>query len=254
MGIDAGGKRASGHRHTGGRRGGHIAPDPDPAADLRIKTETATRVRGRIEKILDWAEHRSYRKGKNPARWEGNLVHELPSPPLLKKRKKRPHAALPYLEVGALLADLRTRQGITPLALEWGILTAARSQEIRGARRSEVNLQLRRWTIPARRMKMEKDHVAPLSQTALSLFERLPRGDNGLLFLAPEVGELSDAAFGALIDDMHVALVKRGVKATWIRSNTESPYNTGFGPRFETGRPRSLCSPATSSSMPSHTN
>ena len=95
------------------------------------KTETATRVRGRIEKILDWAEHRGYRKGKNPARWQGNLIHELPSPTKLKKRKKRPHAALPYLEIGAFLADLHTRRGVTALALEWGILTAARSQEIR---------------------------------------------------------------------------------------------------------------------------
>ena len=175
------------------------------------KTETATRVRGRIEKILDWAEHRQYRQGKNPARWQGNLEHELPSPTKLKKRKKKPHAALPYLGVGAFMADLRTRRGITPLALEWGILTAARSQEIRGARRSEVSVQLRRWTIPAERMKMGKDHVVPLSETVLTLFERLPvRADSDLLFAAPEGGELSDAAFGALIDDMHVALIKRG--------------------------------------------
>lgn len=175
------------------------------------KTETATRVRGRIEKILDWAEHRGYRKGKNPARWQGNLVHELPSPTKLKKRKKRPHAALPYLEVGAFLADLHTRRGITALALEWGILTAARSQEIRGARRSEVSVPLRRWTIPAARMKMEKDHVVPLSEAALALFQRLwAKEDTDLLFPAPEGGELSDAAFGALIDDLHAAAIKRG--------------------------------------------
>ncbi|MFH5905912.1 tyrosine-type recombinase/integrase, partial [Clostridium perfringens] len=94
-------------------------------------------------------------------------------PTKLKKRKKRPHAALPYLEVGAFLADLHTRRGITAVALEWGILTAARSREIRGARRSEVSVQLRRWTIPAARMKMEKDHVVPLSEAALALFQRL---------------------------------------------------------------------------------
>ena len=174
------------------------------------KTETATRLRGRMESILDWAEHRNYRSGKNPASWDGNLKHELPSPTKLKKRKKRHHAALPYLRAGAFMVDLRSRKGVTARALEWGILTAARSQEIRGARRSEINVHLRRWTIPAERMKMEKDHVVPLSDAAIALYERLPPGQNGdLLFPAPEGGELCDAAFGALVDDMHEAQIKR---------------------------------------------
>ena len=175
------------------------------------KTETATRLRGRMESILDWAEHRKYRSGKNPASWDGNLKHELPSPTKLKKRKKRHHAALPYLRVGAFMVDLRSRKGVSARALEWGILTAARSQEIRGARRSEINVHLRRWTIPAERMKMEKDHVVPLSDAAIALYERLPRGQDGdLLFPAPEGKELCDAAFGALIDDMHQGQIKRG--------------------------------------------
>ena len=174
------------------------------------KTETATRLRGRMESILDWAEHRKYRSGKNPASWDGNLKHELPSPTKLKKRKKRHHAALPYLRVGAFMVDLRSRKGVSARALEWGILTAARSQEIRGARRSEINVHLRRWTIPAERMKMEKDHVVPLSDAAIALYESLPPGQNGdFLFPAPEGGELCDAAFGALIDDMHEAQIKR---------------------------------------------
>ena len=174
------------------------------------KTETATRLRGRIESILDWAEHRNYRIGKNPASWDGNLKHELPSPTKLKKRKKRHHAALPYLRVGAFMVDLRSRKGVSARALEWGILTAGRSQEIRGARRSEINVHLRRWTIPAERMKMEKDHVVPLSDAAIALYESLPPGQNSdLLFTAPEGGELCDAAFGALIDDMHEAQIKR---------------------------------------------
>lgn len=98
------------------------------------KTETATRLRGRIECILDWAAHRGYRARKNPAQWEGNLKHELPSPTKLKKRKKQHFPALPYLRVGAFMADLRSRQGVSVRALEWGILNAARSQEIRGTR------------------------------------------------------------------------------------------------------------------------
>lgn len=77
------------------------------------KTETATRVRGRIESILDWAEHRNHRSGKNPAGWKGNLQFELPSPTKLKKRKKRHHPALPYLRIGVFMADLRSRQGVS---------------------------------------------------------------------------------------------------------------------------------------------
>ena len=94
------------------------------------KTETATRVRGRMEAIFDWAEHRGYRRGKNPASWEGNLKHELPSPTKLKKRKKQHHPALPYTSVGMFMADLRTRHGVTADALEWGILTATRAQAL----------------------------------------------------------------------------------------------------------------------------
>ena len=108
------------------------------------------------------------------------------------------------------MVDLRLRKGVSARALEWGILTAARSQEIRGARGSEINVHLRRWTIPAERMKMEKDHVAPLSDAAIALYEHLPFKENSdLLFPAPEGSELCDAAFGALIDDMHEAQIKR---------------------------------------------
>jgi len=175
------------------------------------KTETATRLRGRIESILDRATHRGYRSGKNPASWDGNLDHELPSPTKLKKRNKQHHPALPYLRIGAFMADLRSRRGVSIRALEWGILTAARSQEIRGARRSEINVALRRWTIPAERMKLEKDHVVPLSEAAMPLYESLPVIEGcDLLLPAPRGGELSDAAFGAIIDGMHEADIRRG--------------------------------------------
>jgi integrase len=95
--------------------------------------------------------------------------------------------------------------------LEWGILTAARSQEIRGARRSEINVHLKRWTIPGARMKLEKDHVVPLSDAAMALYESLPAVEGcDLLFPAAEGGELSDSAFGAIIDGMHEGGVRRG--------------------------------------------
>ena len=151
------------------------------------KTETATRVRGRIESILDWAEHRNLRSGKNPAAWTGNLTFELASPTKLKKRKKRHHPALPYLRVGVFMADLRSRQNVSRRALEWGVLTTTRSQEIRGARHGEISLQLKRWTIPKERMKLEKDHIVPLSEAAIELYNSLPRIDGcDLLFPAPD--------------------------------------------------------------------
>ncbi|WP_129780357.1 tyrosine-type recombinase/integrase [Peristeroidobacter soli] len=175
------------------------------------KTETATRVRGRVEAILDWATHRKHRTGNNPAGWKGNLQFELPSPTKLKKRKKRHHPALPYLRIGIFVADLRSRRNVSRQALEWGILTTARSQEIRGARHTEINVQLKRWTIPKERMKLEKDHIVPLSDAAIKLYESLPRRPScDLLFQAAEGGELSDAALCAVIDDMHDADLKRG--------------------------------------------
>ena len=168
------------------------------------KTETATRVRGRIESILDWAAHKGHRQGANPARWEENLQHELPSPSKLKKRKERHHPALPYTRMGAFMVDLRTRHGVSARALEWGILTAARFQEIAGAKRKEVDLQLKRWTIPPERMKREIEHIVPLSDEALALYKTLPHGGpDDLLFPAPRGGQICDAALGAMIDGIH---------------------------------------------------
>jgi len=175
------------------------------------KTETATRVRGRMESILDWAAHKGYRQGGNPAKWEGNLEHELPSPTKLKKRKQRHHPALPYTRLGAFMVDLSLREGMSARALEWGILNASRFQEIAGARLREVDLQLKRWTIPPERMKREIEHVVPLSDEAIALFNNLPSGGpDDLLFQAPEGGQLSDSALGAMIDGIHEADLARG--------------------------------------------
>jgi len=177
----------------------------------QTKTETATRVRGRMEAIFDWAIHKGFRVDANPARWEHKLEHDLPSPTKLKKRNGRHHAALPYTRLGAFMADLHLHDGISARALEWGILTAARFQEIAGAKRREVNLQLKRWTVPAERMKREIEHVVPLSDEAIALFTNLPPGnDDDLIFPAPRGGRLSDAALGAMIDGMHDANVRKG--------------------------------------------
>jgi integrase len=110
------------------------------------------------------------------------------------------------------MADLRSRKGVSIRALEWGILTNTRSQEIRGARHCEIDVHLRRWKIPAERMKLGIEHVVPLSEAAVALYERLPRvPGSDLLFPAPESdGELTDAALSELIDGMHEADLKRG--------------------------------------------
>jgi integrase len=133
--------------------------------------ETAGRVRGRVENILAWARVRKLREGDNPARWRGHLDHVLPA--LSKLRRVKHHAALPYGEVGAFMADLRNRTGISPRALEFTILTATRKDEARGARWSEIKDGV--WTIPPERMKGEREHRIPLSKRALELLASLPR-------------------------------------------------------------------------------
>lgn len=130
-----------------------------------IKPETANRVRGRIETVLDWATARGYRHGENPARWRGHLDKLLPS--RAKVRKVQHHSALPYVELPAFLANLREQEGIAARALEFTILTVARTGETIGARRAEFSTKEKLWTVPADRMKSGKEHRVPLSDRAL---------------------------------------------------------------------------------------
>jgi integrase len=133
----------------------------------RKRPETATRVRGRIESVLDYATARGWRSGENPARWRGHLTNLLPA-----RGKVAPvahHAALPWSEIGAFLPALRAQAGISAKALEFTILTAARSGEVLGARWGEIDLAAKVWTIPAGRMKAGREHRIPLSQPALDV-------------------------------------------------------------------------------------
>jgi len=141
------------------------------------KPETANRVRGRIESILDWATVRGFRHGENPARWRGHLDKLLPS--RAKVRKIQHHRALPYAELPAFMAKLREQEGIAARALEFAILTAARTGETIGARRSEFNIKEKLWTVPAGRMKSGKEHRVPLSERAIAIvpMEALDGGD-----------------------------------------------------------------------------
>jgi integrase len=137
-----------------------------------IKAETASRVRGRIEKVLDAAKARGFRDGENPARWRGHLDHLLPRS---SKLARGHHAAMAYEEVAAFIAQLRKREANSALALELCILTAARSGEILGMRWSEIDLDKKIWTVPANRMKAGREHRVPLSGRAVSILKQLAK-------------------------------------------------------------------------------
>jgi integrase len=139
----------------------------------KTKTVTANRVRGRIESVLDWATVRGYRKGDNSARWKGHLSEVLPA--VGKVARTAHHAAMPYAELPAFMAKLAEAQGVPARALEFLILTAARTSEVLKAVWSEFDLNAKVWTIPAARMKAGVDHRVPLSDRAVALLEALPR-------------------------------------------------------------------------------
>jgi integrase len=134
------------------------------------KAETASRVRGRIEKVLDAAKAKGLREGENPARWRGHLDHLLPRP---SKLARGHHAAMPYEDVAAFIAQLRKREATSALALELCILTAARSGEILGMRWPEIDLDKKVWTVPADRMKAGREHRVPLSARAVAILRQL---------------------------------------------------------------------------------
>ena len=134
------------------------------------KAETASRVRGRIEKVLDAAKAKGFRTGENPARWRGHLDHLLPRP---IKMTRGHHAAMPYEDIASFIASLREREALAAKALELCILTAARSGEILGMRWSEVDLEKAIWTVPAHRMKAGREHRVPLSSRALAMLKTL---------------------------------------------------------------------------------
>lgn len=142
------------------------------------KPETASRLRGRIESILDWARVRGYRDGENPARWRGHLDKLLPA--RAKVRRVTHHAALPYAELPTFMTALRSQTGVAARALEFAILTAARTGETIGARWSEVDLAAKLWTVPANRMKAGKEHRVPLNERAIAILEEMkPLSDVG---------------------------------------------------------------------------
>lgn len=148
------------------------------------KRETASRVLNRIENILDYAKTNGYRSGDNPARWDGVIQHALPSKKKITK-KVRHHPAVPIAEMHDFMNDLRTRQASSARAIEFLVLTAARTNEVIGARWEEINLKSSTWTIPGERMKAGEKHNVPLTSRALEILSEMAElrdGDNPWIF------------------------------------------------------------------------
>jgi integrase len=166
------------------------------------KNETAQRVRGRIENVLDWAKVHEMRSGENPARWRGGLQHALPARP--QASLVRHHPALPYAEIAEFVAALRAKEGTTARCLEFTILTAARTSEAIGARWSEIDLEAAIWTVPASRIKARREHRVPLSPAALALLKAQGKVRVGDFVFAGRRGGrgLSDRPMAALVKRM----------------------------------------------------
>lgn len=195
----------------------------------REKTETASRVRGRIESVLAWCTVRGYRSGDNPARWRGHLEEALPKRSQIAKVKH--HAALPYAELPTLAAKLRQREGVAARALMFTILTASRTGEVIGARWREIDLNNAVWTVPASRMKAGKEHRVALAPQAVALLRELPRegdSDDGYVFIGARPGTgLSNMAMTAMLRRLgHGDITVHGFRSAfrdWVAERTSYP-------------------------------
>lgn len=195
----------------------------------KTKTETASRVRGRIESVLDFATVRGYRSGDNPARWSGWLSHALPSPASIKNIAH--HAAMPFNDVPAFMAALAKRDGVAARALEFAVLTAARTGEVVEARWDELDLTSKIWTIPASRMKSRREHRVPLSKRATEVLARLPREAEFVFPGARARTPISNMAMTTVMRRMEQdAFTVHGFRSAfrdWIAERTSYPNIVG---------------------------
>lgn len=165
------------------------------------KNETASRVRGRIEKVLSWATVSNQRTGENPARWRGHLDQLLAKPS--KVQDTQHHAALPYADMAAFMAELKQQEGIAAQCLEFTILTATRTNETIGATWDEIDLEAKLWTIPKDRMKAKRDHLVPLSGACMDLLKAMQSiRQNDYVFAGGRGGGLSNMAMLKLLQRM----------------------------------------------------
>ena len=193
----------------------------------KSKTETATRVRGRIEQVLDWATAHGHRTGPNPARWRGQLEHILANPEKVAPVKHR--AAVPVADLPAAYQQIAAVDGQSARALCFLILTAVRSGEVRGMVWSEVDLDAALWVIPAERMKANREHRVPLSLQAVELLRTQEAAREELVehvFPSNRKGSLSDMAFTALMRRHELGAVPHGFRSTfrdWAGETTHHP-------------------------------
>jgi integrase len=197
------------------------------------RPETAGRLRGRMEAILDWAKVRGYREGENPARWRGHLDKLLPA--RSKVRKVEHYAALPYDEIPHFISELQAQEGVSARPLEFTILTAARTGEVIGARWADINMAEKLWTIPGERMKAGKEHRIPLSGRAFEILcemralreARLEKEPQDFVFPGGKLGKpLSNMAMDMLLRRMHRDITVHGFRSTfrdWAAERTNFP-------------------------------
>lgn len=185
------------------------------------KTETATRLRGRIEAVLAWATVFGYRDGDNPARWKGNLDAVLQKPGRVSKVSNQPAVAVG--DAAAWFDALRARTGTAARCLEFAVLCSSRSSEVRLATWDEIDLEAKLWSIPAHRMKAKRPHRVPLGEDALDVLRALPRLEgSSLLFPASRGGPLSDMALSAVMRRMQEAEENEG-RVGWRDSRSGRP-------------------------------
>ena len=192
----------------------------------QTKVETASRLRGRIEKVLDWAAAQGFRSRENPARWRGHLDTLLAAPS--KVRRVQHHAAMSWQEVPGFIVKLREQRGIAVRALEFVIMTASRSGEVRGARWDEIDLDAGTWTIPGERMKADREHRVPLSDEVVRLLRDLPRFEGSeYVFPSPRTGRpLSDSALTKVLRDLGFDVTAHGFRSSfrdWCAETTRYP-------------------------------
>lgn len=176
----------------------------------KTKAETASRVRGRMETILDAARARGYREGENPARWRGHIAQILPARSRLTRGH---HKALPYGKIPEFVGKLRAREAVAALTLEFTILTAARTGEVIGAKWEEVDMDKKVWTVPAIRMKAGKEHRVPLSARAVEILTETMQLGKEWLFPAARGGKLSGMAMTMLLRRMSVDVTVHGFRS-----------------------------------------
>jgi integrase len=193
----------------------------------QTKTETASRIRGRIESILDWAAVREHRRGDNPARWRGHLDKLLPKRTNVQKVKH--HAAIPYDQITSFMKVLRRQDSVGARGLEFQILTASRSGEVMGARWEEIDFKKKLWTVPGERMKAKREHRVPLSDDAVAILQGMEKIRTSE-FVFPGLKKnkpLSNMAFLMVLERMKRSdLTSHGFRSTfrdWAAERTNYP-------------------------------